>query len=91
MYIAKVVLWIGIVLMPIGFGSVTMRLSILMPIQARIRVLPQFLHMLENQENLLDFYSQRCRSTLCCLSSQRHRWHAFQYFGQYPGIVNCLV
>jgi hypothetical protein len=67
MFIAKVVLWIGIVLMPIGFGSVTMRLSILMPIQARIQVLPQFLHMLENQENLLDFYSQRCRSTLCCL------------------------
>jgi hypothetical protein len=38
------VLWIGIVLMPIRI-----RLSIMKPIQIRIRILPQFIHKLENQ------------------------------------------
>ncbi len=39
-------LWIGMVF----FYAVRIRLSILMPIQIRIRILPQVSHMLENNK-----------------------------------------
>ncbi len=46
---AQAVLWIGIVLIPIRIQFQFPR-SILMPIQIRIRILPQVLHMLEDQK-----------------------------------------
>jgi hypothetical protein len=58
---------IGIVLIPIRI-----RLSILMPLQIRIPILPKVLRMLENQN-------------IFCLNSllhQHHRCHNSQYFGQ---------
>ncbi len=40
------------------------------------------LHMLKKNWDLVDFYSQKCMSTLFYLSRKRHRCHNFQYFAQ---------
>ncbi len=72
----SLVLWIGIVLMPI---RIRMRLSILMPIL--IRILPQVLQLLENH-NFFYFYSQQqqCQFSLLYLS----RWcHNFKFWTVY--------
>ncbi len=36
-----------------------------MSIQILIRILPQFLHMLENQKFSSEFYSQQCHASFC--------------------------
>ncbi len=77
------VLWIGIVLMPIRI-----RISMLMAIRIRIgimRLLPQVLHILDNQNFFSRYFnSQHCHFTMFYLSNQCQKCVIiFQNFGQH--------
>ncbi len=61
---------------------VRIRLYILMSIHIRIRILPQVLHMLENQNLFLPLFTA-VPLHIVYLSRQRHRCNIFQYFWQY--------